>query len=383
MNRTLLYLLVALLAVIACKAPQKLEKATPVNVGDESSPSTSTSDTQPSEKAQNPTPVFQAPTLVQSGVATYKISTSFINNYRPTQADINGLEYQKKVSFNPRLAKADYKKNTRYYDLGNATEQIMRYRLGKKYLVEGGGKTYKVERTNEVKAVGGYSCQKMIGKATDGTEAEVYYTTAIDAKYNPVFPTEGFTVMYVLKSGNRRSTYTLEHLDAGKVADEALALKGYEKMSQKEFEAGAFKGPIIGFMKGQKALDFERVDLAGQKVSPSAMSGKVVVMNFWFAACSPCKEEVPEFIKLKERYKDKEVEFVAVTYDSPSVAKGFADKTGFDFRIVPSSRDIMDAYKILIYPTTVIVDKNGVVQSIIEKPTNQWEVGREVDKLLN
>lgn len=385
MNRHYLLPIFLLLLLGACKVPQTFQKPTTVDV----QPKIKTPEVADTVKeADRPKEI--APKSVtkpdmsslKSGVATYKISNSFINNYRPKQSDLKALEYQAKVSFNERLAKADFKRNSRYFNLSNGKESTMRSRLGKKYLVEGASKQYDIQKTEEVKTIGAYTCYKMTGKAADGTEVELYYTKDIPAKYNPVFPTEGFTVQYQIKTAKQKSTYTLKELKPAAIEDAELSATGFSKVTQAEYERGDFKGPIVGFMKGEKALDFERRDLEGKSISPSSLKGKVVVLNFWFAACSPCKEEVPEFVRLKEKYADKDVEFVAVTYDQYQVAKAFVDKTGFDFRIVPSSKDVMEAYKILIYPTTLVIDKSGIVRKIIEKPTNSFEVGREVDRWL-
>lgn len=44
-------------------------------------------------------------------------------------------------------------------------------------------------------------------------------------------------------------------------------------------------------------------------------AGKVVVVNFWATWCGPCVVEFPEFVKLDEEYRGKDVRFVHISAD--------------------------------------------------------------------
>ncbi|RYZ26368.1 MAG: TlpA family protein disulfide reductase, partial [Chitinophagaceae bacterium] len=50
----------------------------------------------------------------------------------------------------------------------------------------------------------------------------------------------------------------------------------------------------LNTMLNKAAPDFTLRDLKGKKWRLSALKGKTVVLNFWFATCPPCIQEIPE-----------------------------------------------------------------------------------------
>ena len=56
-------------------------------------------------------------------------------------------------------------------------------------------------------------------------------------------------------------------------------------------------------------------DLRGQRQALRQWQGKVMVLNFWATWCPPCRTEIPEFIKLQEKYRERGVIFIGIAID--------------------------------------------------------------------
>lgn len=117
------------------------------------------------------------------------------------------------------------------------------------------------------------------------------------------------------------------------------------------------------FVTGSPFGKFKTTDINRNKLNLQEMKGKIVVFNFWFINCPPCKREIPELNKLVEKYKDRnDVVFIAVALDEKSDLKDFLKTTPFNYTIVDAGRWIAAEIGINTFPTNVVVDQNGIVQ---------------------
>ncbi|MCA4133136.1 TlpA disulfide reductase family protein [Arthrobacter sp. M4] len=107
----------------------------------------------------------------------------------------------------------------------------------------------------------------------------------------------------------------------------------------------------------------------GTKVEPNNFQGKVTVLNFWFAACAPCRVEAPVLEGLHQEYKDQGVQFFGVNLrDEKATAEAFEKTFGVSY---PSFNDKDGAVLLSVsgivppgaVPTTLVLDKQGRVAS--------------------
>jgi len=123
-------------------------------------------------------------------------------------------------------------------------------------------------------------------------------------------------------------------------------------------------------------IDF--IDLNNNKISTNELTGKILIINCWNITCGPCIKELPYLNALKDSLHKKNFVFLGITdNDSASIRKFFkSDKLkkflnnqnpSFNFRIIPNQKVLLNnVLGLKGYPTTFIVDKNGLIIHIIE-----------------
>ena len=115
--------------------------------------------------------------------------------------------------------------------------------------------------------------------------------------------------------------------------------------------------------KGDRAPDWQLIDLDGKPIKLSDFSGKVVVLNFWATWCPPCRKEIPTLVALQNDYGRQGVVVVGVSLDggvAPTV-QSFASKMGIGYPIAIGSKELATAYRVRAIPTTFIIDRAGNV----------------------
>ncbi|MCX7985056.1 MAG: TlpA family protein disulfide reductase [Bacteroidetes bacterium] len=118
----------------------------------------------------------------------------------------------------------------------------------------------------------------------------------------------------------------------------------------------------IGNAQLKKAPNFQLYDADGKMYELSKLRGKVVVLNFWATWCPPCRAEIPDFISVYSKYKEKGVEFIGIALDKEGwkPVKNFVSRAGINYPIVLGTPQVVQAYGgIEAIPTTFIVDKEG------------------------
>jgi len=108
---------------------------------------------------------------------------------------------------------------------------------------------------------------------------------------------------------------------------------------------------------------FKLVTMNGDTISSKQIEGKVIVLNFWFIDCHPCIAEVPGMNKLTAEYKNNNVEFLAITWETDKrVKEEFLKKYKLDFKIIPEARRYINNAMASGYPTTYILDTKGIIR---------------------
>ena len=98
--------------------------------------------------------------------------------------------------------------------------------------------------------------------------------------------------------------------------------------------------------------------LDGRTITSEDLRGKVTLVNFWATWCGPCRAEIPDLIKLQERYPDQ-LQIIGVSEDEGPVGlvERFAEQYGMNYPIVMTTPEIDRAFPgVMALPTSFMVD---------------------------
>jgi len=110
------------------------------------------------------------------------------------------------------------------------------------------------------------------------------------------------------------------------------------------------------------ADDFYVKSTDGRGILLSSLKGKVVVLNFWATWCPPCRQEIPGFLEVYDKYKNHGLEIVGLSVDkgkqSEVVTFISSHKISYPVGFADSAM-ISDYGPINYIPTTFIINKDG------------------------
>jgi len=123
-----------------------------------------------------------------------------------------------------------------------------------------------------------------------------------------------------------------------------------------------------------KAPDFLLADLDGNVMSFSAYEGQVVLLTFWGTWCGPCRQEIPDFIKLYDEFNNEGLEIVGIAIQSGGAEsiKKFSDYYKINYPVLTDIEG-NESYKAFsdfgtisgvgtrAVPTTFLIDRAGYI----------------------
>jgi thiol-disulfide isomerase/thioredoxin len=115
--------------------------------------------------------------------------------------------------------------------------------------------------------------------------------------------------------------------------------------------------------------------------------GKVLVVNFWATWCEPCREEMPEFVRVQRELGPKGLQFVGIAVDQADKVAAFAKELGLNYPALVGGYDAMElsrslGNRLLALPFTIIIDRQGRIAYIQLGRLKTTQLLSIVDKLL-
>ena len=117
---------------------------------------------------------------------------------------------------------------------------------------------------------------------------------------------------------------------------------------------------------GSRLPNFSLKDLQGREISSAELRGKVVLIDFWATWCQPCKQEMPGYQKLLDRYGSRGFEVVGLKFDTMADVEDpvlFAKKIGVRYPLAVAAEDLKPRFGgIEGLPMTLLYDRQGILR---------------------
>jgi thiol-disulfide isomerase/thioredoxin len=127
-------------------------------------------------------------------------------------------------------------------------------------------------------------------------------------------------------------------------------------------------------------------DINGRRVSLPDYKGKVVLINFWATWCPPCRTEIPDLVRLQNKYRKRGLRIIGITYPPQTLSqvRRFVRKTRINYSIAlgrKSTKTLFDQSEIL--PVTVIINRQGKVHATVQGILFPEEFDEKIKPLLD
>ena len=141
---------------------------------------------------------------------------------------------------------------------------------------------------------------------------------------------------------------------------------------------------------GQPAPEFAGQSLEGSLFDLQQLQGKVVVLTFWSTRCQICHEEIPNLNRVAERYRGKDVVFLALTMENEAKVEPYIKRNPFSFTIMPNSFGVFLKYADkdrsgninMGFPAHFLIRRDGTIALRTEGWDKAANLDTQISKLL-
>ncbi len=116
-------------------------------------------------------------------------------------------------------------------------------------------------------------------------------------------------------------------------------------------------------MIGAKIPNFHHLDMNGNLIDNDLIKGKPTILNFWFIACPPCIEEIPELNQIKLELGAKGINYIAIGKDGEDDVKEFLQQYPWSYNHLANAEKLVakDFQIKYGFPTTYVLNKKSEI----------------------
>jgi thiol-disulfide isomerase/thioredoxin len=114
----------------------------------------------------------------------------------------------------------------------------------------------------------------------------------------------------------------------------------------------------------ERVLSVRVADVKGGTQSLEQWRGQVLVVNYWATWCAPCREEIPGFVRLQERYGSRGLQFVGIAIDQADKVAEFASEFRINYPLLLGGLETIELLRQAgnragVLPYTLVIDRKG------------------------
>lgn len=133
------------------------------------------------------------------------------------------------------------------------------------------------------------------------------------------------------------------------------------------------------------APDFSLPELNAGQLRLSSYRGKVVLLDFWATWCDPCREEIPHFVDLQNKYGGRGLQIIGVSMDDgPEPVRDFCRRFRMNYPVAMGDAKIGELYGgVLGLPVAFVIGRDGRIYAKHTGPTDISVFEKEIMNLLD
>lgn len=108
--------------------------------------------------------------------------------------------------------------------------------------------------------------------------------------------------------------------------------------------------------------DFTLTTIDNEEITLSKLKGKVVLIDFWTTWCSPCKNSIPVFAKLYNKFHEQGFIVLGIGLEEKTPLENYRNQHNIPYPILIGNKEVARAYGVQAIPHIFIIDKKGKIR---------------------